>query len=209
MVYLPAYLCYLIHKNITVLKIRTRINQNIRASELRVVGADGTNLGVISLDEALEHAEKAGLDLIEVSPNAKPPVAKITDYGKFQYEQKKKQKEIKAKSHITETKIIQIKIGTGEHDLNLKSKRINEWLQIGHRVKIDLFLQGRYKYMEFGFLKERLERFLKLISEDYKVADPIKKSPKGLSTTVERVGKKTQNKKVDEKETIKEKNENK
>ncbi len=151
------------------------------------MGADGANLGVISKEEALGHAEVAGLDLIEVSPKANPPVAKIMDYGKFQYEQKKKQKEIKAKSHITETKNIQIKIGTGEHDLSLKSKRVSEWLSEGHRVKINLFLFGRYKYMEFNFLKERLLKFLTLITEQYKVADEIKKSPKGLTMVIEKV----------------------
>ena len=167
-----------------------RINQNIRARELRVVGADGANLGVLSREDALSHAEKAGLDLIEVSPRAVPPVAKITDYGKFQYELKKKQREMKAKSHVTETKSAQVKIGTGENDLNLKARRVSGWLGEGHRVKIDLFLWGRYKYMEFNFLKERLERFLNLITEDYKVADEIKKSPKGLTVVLER-GKKT------------------
>jgi translation initiation factor IF-3 len=150
------------------------------------MGADGANLGVISKDEALKHAETAGLDLIEISPKANPPVAKIMDYGKFQYEQKKKQKEIKATSTIAETKNIQIKIGTGEHDLSLKSGRVSEWLKDGHRVKIDLFLFGRYKYMEFNFLKERLLKFLTLVTEEYKIAEPIKKSPKGLSTTIER-----------------------
>lgn len=149
------------------------------------MGADGANLGVISLDEAIKHARTADLDLIEVSPKANPPVAKIMDYGKFQYEQKKKQKAIKAKSHVTETKTVQVKIGTGEHDLNLKAKRVSGWLKEGHRVKIDLFLWGRYKYMEFTFLKERLDRFLRLIVETYKVADEIKKSPKGLSVTIE------------------------
>ena len=144
------------------------------------------DLGVISKDEALRQAETAGLDLIEISPKANPPVAKIMDYGKFQYEQKKKQKEIKAKSHTTETKNIQIKMGTGEHDLSLKSKRISEWLKEGHRVKIDLFLFGRYKYMEFNFLKERLEKFLTLITEEYKVAEAVKKSPKGLTTVIEK-----------------------
>ena len=165
---------------------RVRINNQIRADELRVMGADGANLGVISLAEALKLSEEAGLDLIEVSPKAKPPVAKITDYGKFQYELKKKQKEIKAKAHVTETKIVQVKIGTSDHDLELKAKRVSGWLSDGHRVKVDLFLWGRYKYMEFAFLKERLERFLKLITETFKVADEIKKSPKGLSVTIER-----------------------
>ncbi len=166
---------------------RVRINQAIKAKELRVIGAEGENLGVISLKEALSAAEAANLDLIEISPNATPPVAKVMDYGKYQYEVKKKAKEVKAKSHVTETKAVQVKIGTGENDLNLKAKRTAEWLQEGHRVKIDLFLWGRYKYMEESFLKERLERFLKIIPGEYKLAEEIKKSPKGYSTTLERV----------------------
>jgi len=168
------------------LKERVRINQAIRARELRVIDADGSNLGVISADAALRRAQELNLDLIEISPAAKPPVAKIMDYGKYQYELKKKAREVKAKSHVTETKGIQVKIGTGENDLTLKAKRVAGWLAEGHRVKVDLFLWGRYKYMEEGFLKERLERFLKLVPSDYKVADPIKRSPKGFSTTLER-----------------------
>lgn len=163
-----------------------RINKNIRVRELRVIGANGENFGVITLEEALEHAKTAELDLIEISPNAVPPVAKIMDYGKYQYQESKKQKEAKSKAHITETKSVQVKIGTGENDLNLKAKRASEWLGEGHRVKVDLFLWGRYKYMEFEFLKERLERFLKLISVEYKIADEVKKSPKGLSVTLEK-----------------------
>ncbi|MCH8048604.1 translation initiation factor IF-3 [Patescibacteria group bacterium] len=172
------------------MKETVAINQYIRAQELRVIGQDDANLGVISRDDALKIAEEAGLDLIEISPKAVPPVAKIMDYGKFQYAQQKKHREIKAKSHITETKTIQIKVGTGSHDLNLKAKRISEWLQEGHRVRVDLFLRGRYKYMDEKFLKSHIEGFLKLVTEDYKIADVIKKSPKGLSTTIER-GKKS------------------
>lgn len=168
------------------MKERVRINQAIRARELRVIDADGSNLGVISADEALRRAQELNLDLIEISPGAKPPVAKIMDYGKYQYELKKKAREVKAKSHVTETKGVQVKIGTGENDLSLKAKRVATWLGEGHRVKVDLFLWGRYKYMEEGFLKERLERFLKLVPSDYKIADPIKRSPKGFSTTLER-----------------------
>ncbi len=168
---------------------RVRINQSIKAKELRVIGAEGENLGVLPTRDAQALADEAGLDLIEISPTAQPPVAKIMDYGKYQYELKKKAKEVKAKSHVTETKGMQVKIGTGEHDLNLKAKRVAEWLNDGHRVKIDLFLWGRYKYMEEGFLKERLERFLKIIPAEYKIGDDIKKSPKGFSTTLERAGK--------------------
>ena len=171
------------------MKERTAINENIRSHELRVIGAENENLGVISKDEAIKRAQEAELDLIEISPNAKPPVAKIMDYGKYQYDQKKKQREIKAKAHVTETKNVQIKMGTGEHDQMLKRKRIVEWLDEGHRVKVDLFLRGRYKYMEFNFLKGRLETFLDTVTVPFKIADPIKKSPKGLSCTIERDGK--------------------
>lgn len=168
------------------MSLRLRINKNIRSPELRVIGAAGENLGVISLADALKAAEEAGMDLIEISPQATPPVAKIADYGKFQYEQNKKQREIKSKSKDIEVKTLQVKIGTGEHDLNLKAKRASEWLGEGHRVKIDLFLPGRSKYLKEDFLKERLERILKLITTPYKVAEEIKKGPKGFTTVIEK-----------------------
>jgi translation initiation factor IF-3 len=167
---------------------RTRINHAIRASELRVIGPEGENIGTLSLTDALKKAEEMKLDLIEISPKAKPPVAKITDFGQYRYDTKRKASVAKAKAHVTETKSAQVKIGTGEHDQQLKAKRIAGWLEEGHRVKVDLFLWGRYKYMEAGFLKERLERFLKIIPAEYKIADPIKKSPKGFTTTLERTG---------------------
>lgn len=191
-------------------KDKTRINNAIRARELRVIGANGENLGVLSADAARKEAEKANLDLIEISPNAKPPVAKIMDFGQYRYETKRKASEVKAKSHVTETKNVQVKIGTGEHDQQLKARRIAEWLQEGHRVKVDLFLWGRYKYMEPAFLKERLERFLKIIPAEYKIADEMKKSPKGWTTTIERLGKAVKGPKVvDEKKPVEEKTETK
>lgn len=166
---------------------RTKINKAIRASELRVVGPEGENLGTLSLADALKQAEKFKLDLIEISPKAKPPVAKIMDFGQYRYDTKRKASKAKAKAHVTETKSVQVKIGTGEHDQQLKAKRIAEWLEEGHRVKVDLFLWGRYKYMEASFLKERLDRFLKIIPAEYKLADPMKKSPKGWTATIERL----------------------
>lgn len=168
-------------------KDKTRINLAIKAKELRVVGPEGENLGLLQLADALKEAESRSLDLIEISPNAVPPVAKIMDYGKYRYQTGRKAREVKAKSHVTETKSVQVKIGTGDHDQQLKAKRAAEWLEEGHRVKVDLFLWGRYKYMEEAFLKERLERFLKIIPTEYKLADPIKKGPKGYTTTIERV----------------------
>ena len=165
---------------------KIRINQQIRASELRVIGSDGVNRGVLSLTDALKLAEESGLDLIEISPNAVPPIAKVMDYGKFQYEQSKKQKKVKAGAHQTGLKSVQVKIGTSEHDLGIKAKSASEWLREGHRIKIDLFLPGRSKYMEEAFLKERLNRILRLISENYKIAEEHKRGPKGISIIIEK-----------------------
>ncbi len=169
---------------------RININTQIRAKELRVIGVGGANLGVISLAQALEAAKEAGLDLIEISPTATPPVAKIMDYGKFQYEQQKKDRDSRAKSHTTETKAIQIKVETGDGDLTRKAKQAADWLREGHRVKIELFLRGRHKFMDPVFLTERLDRFVKMIPEEYRVAEPVSRGPKGIALTVEYAGKK-------------------
>ena len=102
--------------------MRERINNQIRANELRVIDSDNQNLGVLSFKEALDIARGKGLDLIEISPNATPPVAKIMEYGKYQYEANKKLKKAKAGAKPSETKSIQVKVGTGDHDLELKAK---------------------------------------------------------------------------------------
>lgn len=162
-----------------------RINNQIRAKELRVIDEEGANLGVLSLTEALEKSQELDLDLIEISPNAVPPVAKIMDFGKYQYLEQKKQKQTKGGTG-GETKILQVKIGTGDHDLGLKAKKASQFLKEGHRVKIDLFLPGRSKYLDPNFLKERLDRILALVSENYKIATPAQKSPKGMTVIIER-----------------------
>ncbi|MBI5139429.1 translation initiation factor IF-3 [Candidatus Nomurabacteria bacterium] len=154
--------------------------------ELRVIDSENNNLGVLSIKEALELAQSKGLDLIEISPNATPPIGKIMDFGKYQYEINKKLKKSRANSKTTETKSIQVKIGTGEHDLELKAKTASKWLKDGHRIKIELFLAGRAKYMDEKFLKERLDRVLHFITENYKVSDSYKKGPKGLTITIEK-----------------------
>ena len=163
-----------------------RVNNFIRAESVRLIGPKGENFGVVATRDAINKAIDLGLDLVEISPNAVPPIAKITDYGKFLYSENKKQKVIKAKTHTAEVKSLQIKVGTGEHDLSLKAKKASEWLRDGHRVKIDLFLPGRAKYMNESFLKERMERVFKLISENFKIAEEPKKSLKGLTAVIER-----------------------
>jgi translation initiation factor IF-3 len=168
----------------------TRTNHHIKAPELRVIGPEGENFGVMKLSEALQKAAEFSLDLIEISPAANPPVAKIQDFGKYQYLENKKRKATQTKSTSVEVKNLQIKIGTGENDLALKARKASEWLSEGHRLKIDLFLPGRAKYLDPRFLEERMERFLRLIPVDHKVAEPPKKSPKGMTAIVERAGKK-------------------
>lgn len=163
---------------------RIRVNEQIRSRNVRLIGPEGENLDIIPTDEALKLAKDQGLDLIEVNPNAEPPIAKIQDYGKFQYDQKKKLKQNKV--HRTETKTIQVKPGTGEHDLEMKAKKTDKWLQEGHRVKFDLFLRGRAKYMDKDFLETRMERLMKLLTVSYKIADGPKKSPKGLTVILEK-----------------------
>jgi len=140
----------------------------------------------MSFKEALELAQGKGVDLIEISPNGNPPVAKIMDFGKYQYELNKRLKKAKAGAKPTETKSVQVKIGTGDHDLELKAKTASKWLKEGHRIKIELFLSGRAKYMDEKFLRERLDRLLHLITEEYKISDPYKRGPKGLITTIEK-----------------------
>jgi translation initiation factor IF-3 len=166
--------------------LKERINNQIRANEIRVIASTGENLGVLSFKEAFALAQSEGLDLIEISPNTNPPIVKIADYGKYKYEQNKKQKKSKAGSKRTETKSVQIKIGTGDNDLALKAKKASEWLAEGHRIKIELFLSGRSKYMPDPFLKERLDRVLHLITVDYKIAEEYKKGPKGPTITIEK-----------------------
>jgi len=162
-----------------------RINSQIWDDEVRVLDAEGNNLGMMATKDALKQAQSLNLDLVEVSNKSKPSLVKIIDYGKFLYDKKKKDKEIKAKTVTTEIKTVQVKPGTGEGDLILKAKNISKWLNDGDKVKLDLFLRGRAKYMDNGFLEERLERVLLLVTANYKISDGPKKSPKGLSLILE------------------------
>lgn len=165
---------------------KVSINNNIRAPKLRVIGSQGENLGVLTKDEAMAQAKLVNLDLIEVSPMAEPPVARIADYGKYTYEMSKKQKEVKARAHVTETKNIQISVAIGENDIMRLAKQAAEWIKEGHRVKIELQLKGRTKYMDQGFLAERMGRILAVIPAEYKIAEPLKKVPKSMMIVIEK-----------------------
>lgn len=165
---------------------KVNINNTIRSLKLRVIGHMGENLGVLTKEDALLVAKKVNLDLIEVSPHADPPVARIADYGKYTYEMSKKLKEVKAKAHITETKNVQISVSISENDIMIKAKQAAGWIKEGHRVKIELQLKGRTKYMDEKFLKERMERILAVIPAEYKIAEPLKKIPKSMMIVIEK-----------------------
>ena len=119
------------------------LNDEIRASEVRCVGDDGTAYGVISKDEALNIANKMGLDLVLIAADAKPPVCKIMDYGKFPYQQEKKQKEAKKKQKVIEIKEIKLSAKIAQNDINYKIKHAQEFLSEGKYVKFRVFLKGR------------------------------------------------------------------
>ena len=160
------------------------MNEEIRFPELRVIFPDGRS-EVMKKKEAVSTAQGMEMDLVLVSDRAEPPITKIVDYGKYIYEQKKKAKEVKSRAKTVDVKNIQIKIGTGEGDLNNKADMIDRWLTGGDRVKVELFLRGRSKYMEKDFLHEKLRSILSHVEKEYVLVEDIKESPKGLALLIE------------------------
>ena len=121
--------------------------------------------------------------MIEIAPTASPPVAKITDRGKYLYEQEKKARQ--AAKHLKEVEIksVRIGIGTSQHDLALKARQADEFLKEGNKIKVDLALRGREKYLDKKFLEARIARLLALIAQPF-AAEPVTKAPRGLSMTL-------------------------
>jgi translation initiation factor IF-3 len=115
----------------------------IRVPEVRVIDSEGEQLGVMSTDAALARADEEGLDLVEVSPTARPPVCRIMDFGKYKYEQSKKQKESKKKQHSIQVKEVKFRPKTEEHDYQFKKRHAEEFLEKGHKVKITMMFRGR------------------------------------------------------------------
>jgi translation initiation factor IF-3 len=140
------------------------MNQEIRAREVRVIDPDGQQLGVMSPGEALRVAVERGLDLIEIAAQATPPVCKIMDYGKYRYEQSKREKAARQRSKHTEVKGIQIRPNTGEHDVQTKVKRARKFLEEGHKVKFDMIFRGpEMRHVDIG--RDLLVRVAELCGE--------------------------------------------
>jgi len=129
-----------------------RINRRIRAREVRLIGSDGSQLGVVSITQALEQAEEEGLDLVEVAPDSRPPVCRIMDYGKFKYQKKKRQAEAKKRQVQVVLKEVKIRYKTDEHDLVTKINQARRFLMEGNKVKFVMFFKGReVQFAELGY----------------------------------------------------------
>ena len=120
-----------------------RINNQIRSEEIRLIGHEGQQLGVVSFAEGLREAEDKGLDLVEISPNTNPPVCKILDYGKYIYQKQKLDKKNKKKQHVIHVKEIRVRPNTSDHDLLTKLSRAQKFLESGDKVKITVMYRGR------------------------------------------------------------------
>ena len=162
-----------------------------------LIDENGKQLGVTPTHQALRLSIERELDLVEVGPNAQPPIAKIMDLGKYIYQKEKQEKQSAAKRKDIETKTLRIGYKTGSHDLNVKAKKIDEFLEEGHNVKVELTLRGREKALaHLG--KEKLVKFLTTLGIPHIVQGPPFRSPYGWVVMIQRDKKhhvKTQNKK--------------
>ena len=145
-----------------------RINHRIDAREVRLIGADGANVGVVPIRQAIIMAEEANLDLVEISPDAKPPVCKILDYGKFKFQEQKKAAEARKKQKVIEIKEIKMRPMIDDHDYDVKMKAIRRFFEEGDKVKITLRFRGReMAHQELG--QQLLDRVKKDVVEIAKV----------------------------------------
>ena len=154
-------------------EIGLKTNEQITASEVRVISSNGKQLGIISIREALNYAEDEGFDLVEVSPDARPPVCKIIDYGKLKYKEQKSKKEAKKKQKTIEVKEIKMRPGIDKHDYEVKIKALSKFISGGNKVKVSLRFRGRE--MEHQNLGMEL---LKKLTEEVSEYAKIETSPK-------------------------------
>jgi translation initiation factor IF-3 len=150
-----------------------RINARIRAREVRVVGENSEQLGVMTVPDAIKRAEEAGLDLVEVAPTAVPPVCRIIDYSRYKYEQEKREKEARKKQKIVHIKEVRLGPKIGEHDYLFKLKNLEEFLKRGDKVKVTMMFRGReMSHMDLG------RKILERLASDISQIGEIEESPR-------------------------------
>ena len=155
----------------------------IRISPIRLIDETGEQVGVIETFKARKMAEEKGLDLVEISPNSKPPVCKIIDWGKFQYQQSKKVQQSKSKQKKTDIKGVRIRPSTGENDLLFKANQAKKFLEKGNKVKVEIILRGREKAFA-AQSKEKLINFIDKIDYPYKIEQDAKRQFNGFNVII-------------------------
>ena len=152
----------------TAINERTRINQQIRISPVRVIDPEGEQIGILPVERALEIAMEQGLDLVEVAPLARPPVCRIMDYGKFKYEEQRKAREARKKQHHVQLKEVKMRPGIEEHDFDFKTRHARRFLEEGNKVKVTMMFRGRQMaHPELG--REVLDRVVQELTDVAKV----------------------------------------
>ncbi len=166
-----------------------RINRQIRAEEVRVISKEGKQIGVISFYDALKLAEEDDLDLVEISPNAKPPVCKIIDYGKYRYQLMKKEKENKKTQHLVKLKEIKFKPNIDTHDFMTKEKHAREFIEKGFKVRVTCSFRGRQMlHMDLG--EKVVQRLIDDLQDIAIVEAPLKQMGRNITTVLAPLSKK-------------------
>ncbi|MDD2646847.1 MAG: translation initiation factor IF-3 [Patescibacteria group bacterium] len=160
-----------------------RINNRIRAPQVRLIDEEGNFLNVVSIEEALEKAKEKGLDLVEINPTQNPPIAKIMDFGQFRYEETKKDKVKKTKK--AEIKCIRLSPRTGKHDLEVKAKQAKKFFEEGDKIRIEMFLRGRER-MHQNIGEKNINELIALLGEDIIIEQPIARLGNKLNIIIAR-----------------------
>jgi translation initiation factor IF-3 len=158
---------------------RVRVNRQIRISPLRVIAADGSQMGIMDVEAALAAAVDQGLDLVEVAPMARPPVVRIMDYGKFKFEQAKMARQAKKKQHVIHLKEVKYRPGIEDHDFETKTRHAREFLEDGNKVKVTMMFRGRQiAHPELG--REVVDRVALTLADVAKIESPAKLEGKSM-----------------------------
>ncbi|PIQ92658.1 MAG: translation initiation factor IF-3 [Parcubacteria group bacterium CG11_big_fil_rev_8_21_14_0_20_39_14] len=160
---------------------RYRVNNQIRAPQVRVVDETGKNLGILETWKAFQLAKERNLDIIEIVPKISPPVCKIIDYGKFLYQKEKKERAQKIKTKRGRLKSIRFRINTSPHDLEIKARQVEKFFKEENKVKIEVILKGREKSLG-EFVNQKFNEFLELIKQrvEFKIEQERKRTPRGM-----------------------------
>ena len=160
-----------------------RLNNRITAPQIRLIDEGGKYLGTVEIEKALEIAQKKGLDLVEINPSADPPIVKILDFGRFKYDQKKKDRKQKKQQKVGGIKGIRLTPRIGKHDLDFRVTRAKQFLSENQKIKIEMILRGREK-AHFDLAEKQLKQFIESLEEEIKIEQPPKRQGNRLIAVI-------------------------